>query len=406
MDQNAAPSRRRVADGRVLVIAALLLYYSVLLFGGAPIRTAWSRFGVPQAPCDAADLRHFPEAARCFSQGVDAYLSNPCDCMGRRYNYPRIWLGLAALGMTDANIHYWQAGGVLVFYLSLLALMGPLNWLEGAIVALLACSPALMLGVERGNVDAWIFSFLAAAILLFESGSAWTYGVILAAAVLKLYPAAALVMALGEADWKRALRRCLAVSACFLAYLWWIRDELRHIRPSDPEVGYLSFGRNALFLSLREVHKIDWSDRAVTLASLLALALAAIAAVALALLCRRRGVTPAVSRRIAGFRLGAVLYVFVFAVHTSFDYRLMLLLPILPQAFRWAASGDSWGYATRIVIGLMLFSFWMNRGRFAYNGIDELANMAIWVYCIVGFVLTMPKRAWWPSLRREESRAC
>ena len=188
------------------------------------------------------DLRSLTSAWECDRLGLDVLPVNPCDPRARPANYPSLWLLPAPLGAGDDDTVALGIGLAVVFFVSALAVAGPLTVREGVLYGIALCSPAVMFGVERGNPDLFIFALLSASLLALGRGVALTvssYGLLLLATLLKIYPLFA---------WGMVARRprSLAIGACLLmgfgVYVAITLDELRTIltscraRSSSPTV--------------------------------------------------------------------------------------------------------------------------------------------------------------------------
>jgi hypothetical protein len=140
-------------------------------------------------------------AVRCISKGVDVYAANPCDPLGRVYDYSPLWLVLAKFPATGG----WrmQIGlGLDLSYLASLLLLPAARSKRGAIlIAAGVFSSASVFAVERGNNDLVLFILVAGcATLLCRSAvlRAAGYGCALLAGLLKYYPLALVLMATRE----------------------------------------------------------------------------------------------------------------------------------------------------------------------------------------------------------------
>ncbi|HJQ74382.1 MAG TPA: hypothetical protein VJ814_05820, partial [Gaiellaceae bacterium] len=188
-------------DGRAFAAVAVILFFTVLLsFRAATGSTPWAHVGVQPGDLSFADLRSVTSAWDCERRGIEAFPYNPCDpfihhsAIRRAANYPRIWLAAWHLGLGEGDtIPLGVAIGVL-FYIAALAVAGPLTLGGGVVYAGALLAPATLLGVERGNVDLLMFALVAAGVLVARR-SAWAAAVsITAAAVLKLFPAPAVIL--------------------------------------------------------------------------------------------------------------------------------------------------------------------------------------------------------------------
>ena len=83
---------------------------------------------------------------------------NPRHPFGELMDYPRIWQLLFHLGIDQKDTIYFEAAFVSLFFLGIFLFVGEINQ---TIAVALACgifSPAVLLGIERGDNDLVIFS--------------------------------------------------------------------------------------------------------------------------------------------------------------------------------------------------------------------------------------------------------
>jgi hypothetical protein len=187
--------------------------------------------------------------ARCWREGVNVYLADPCDVLGRAHNYSPLWLraGFLPFGPVWRNIiGLGMAAG---FFAAAFLVLRPRSWRETATFAAASGSTMIVFAVERANVDAAVFAVLVATILLsMRPGCGYlAYLGILFVGLLKLYPLVLLATALRErpaACLAIGALSALVVAAFGLAFAGELQAMLRNI----PEGGYFSdlFGASNL----------------------------------------------------------------------------------------------------------------------------------------------------------------
>jgi hypothetical protein len=93
----------------------------------------------------------------CARQGIDIVLYNPCDILGRGYNYSPIWFAAARipLNVTDRPVVGWSLG--ILFITSLNLLPAPKRWIELVLVLAATWSTMVAFALERANPDLFIF---------------------------------------------------------------------------------------------------------------------------------------------------------------------------------------------------------------------------------------------------------
>ena len=185
-------------------LAAFLIFgalYAIWLSGNQHLyQTILTIWGIPPFRFPFLDLQAILAARECWAKGIDVFLSDPCDVLGRPHVYSPIWLiGSGFLGGADT-----QSAGLcldIVFVLSLWLLPQPAT--PGAFLVTLAAalSATTLYAVERANNDLVIFVILLASARLSvigPSGRAAGYAGFFLAAILKFYPAVLVALALRE----------------------------------------------------------------------------------------------------------------------------------------------------------------------------------------------------------------
>jgi hypothetical protein len=391
----------RGLDGRIVVLAAAALY-------GLAVATAragwevdlWPSLGVNSAPTLFYDARNVAAAADCWALGYDPLVENPCDPAGRVMVYPRVWVVVHYLGVTQERTLWF--GGILValFLASVLLLVGRLSIPQGFVVATAVVSPAVMLAVERGNVDIVLFVVFVGAVFAWSARDRVTPllspALIVAAGIAKLYAIFAL-----PAYWFTGVRRArwavvggVAVMGAYLLLTWGdVRQVLR-----SPEGGLLySYGARILIGDL--YHRFQpgtWAYGSL-LAQLIAVVPVVVASVAIWVWLRRRLPEPSVDERVSprtlAFHLGALTYLGTFVTRKSGDYRLVFVLLTLPLLLEWA-----WGEPGEIRtvlgrIGLVAVVVGLYAGALSpfIGPWDELASWAMAGAFVALLAATVPR---------------
>ena len=339
-----------------LVAAALVAAYFALLFalGG---HSAWGRLGVPAGRPNFADLRSVTTAWECDRRGIDVLELNPCDPLRRPANYPQVWVKLSFLGLDEGDTVPLALGMAALALLAALAVVPSRAppW-EGVVYGAAICSPAAMLGIERGNVDLLLFALLVVAALVLGSGKAGAvsgYALVLVAAILKLFPIFAAGMVVRHAlraGSRRALGGAAAVFAIFGLYALATLDDIRAIGRVVPQTDWYSYGMRTF--------GIWWSNAVPPFSTRVwdAILFAALVAALVALRGRLRALLPSAERTpdevrdLDLFWAGAGIYVCTFALFQSFDYRLIFLVLTLPQLLRWTRERRALAMATLVLV--------------------------------------------------------
>jgi hypothetical protein len=256
----------------------------------------------------------------------------------------------------------------------------------------------VLLGVERGNPDLPVFALVVAGLLLLRAASprvcAAAHGLLLLAAMLKLYPVLAWLPALRQPR-RRLVAGVGGIAAAFGVYALLIRDDIRAVRELAPRETIFSYGAGIL--------------GAETFGTAAVLAVGLLGAALVVALARRTHGASSVSwddRDLDLFQAGAAVFVGTFALGYNFNYRLAFLLLTIPQLLRWSRDAHAPVPLARLGLTAVLASLWLGASIAAYPfGLgewwedvlagfpyDELASMVLFAYLVGAVVLTVARR--------------
>ena len=390
-------------DGRLVVIGAVIVYLAIIATGRLLWKVdLWPFLGVPSGPSIFFDARNLTAAWESSRLGYDPLYINPRDPWGRPLMYLRPWLLLGALGLDQS--HTIAVGVVLVtaMFLLFVLLVGRVTLGTGVVLALAACSPAVMFAVERANMDIALFSVISLALLLWRTfprpAAVVSPMLVLVGAVAKLYPIFALP-AFVVASSRTAARAAILCIAVFAVYCVYSIKDIVHVAQIATQGEGFSYG--ARILPAHLYHRVGadrWAGPAALKQFLAAIPLACLALL-IVFRVRRRLVprehekTPATAA-LLGLHVGALIYLGTFAMANNFDYRLVFLLLTLPQLVEWAAVPahrlSSLGTTTLLAIIVLL---WIGSLSQILDLWDELASWAVAGMLTAVLVATMPRLA-------------
>jgi hypothetical protein len=257
----------------------------------------------------------------------------------------------SALGLGE-NDTYVIGGLIVVAFFVTAVLVLPRDAPIGSalVYGFALCSPAVMFGVERGNVDIALFAMVVVAGLVMRRvpyGPPVASSLILVAAILKLFPIAAVGMLTGLP--RRVATVCVSsVLAIFAIYAIATYDDIRTIDRVLPQDDEYAYGVHITGGWLGHLTGSGSMWDAVLVAATI------VAAFALGRpLSRRLATTPA--RELDFFCAGAGVYVATFALVRSADYRLVFLLLTVPALARLAAARRVFAIATLLGVFLTLW---------------------------------------------------
>ncbi len=178
------------------------LYLDILrLFGFEPFRFPF------------LDIHAVLAAVQCHHLGINVYLVNPCDALGRPHVYSPLWLRVVpgSLDISTTTICGLALG--LIFIGSLTSLCRPVSRVEALLLGFVAGSPMTVYTLERANSDLVVFLLVLAGVALMRT---WRpirfagYALFMFAGLLKYYPLVLLAMIVRE---RRSDAISLAASA-------------------------------------------------------------------------------------------------------------------------------------------------------------------------------------------------
>ena len=158
---------RSDTDGRLVLFGAVGAYLVAVVAGRLLWQAnVWAVLGIPPGPSVFFDARNLTAAWECQRLGYDPLYESPCDPWGRPLMYLRPWLLFGVLGLDQSHTFSLAIVLITALFLTFGLLVGRVPFGTGVVLALAACSPAVMLAVERGNMDIALFSVIAVSLLL------------------------------------------------------------------------------------------------------------------------------------------------------------------------------------------------------------------------------------------------
>jgi hypothetical protein len=189
-----------------------------------------------------------------------------------------------------------------------------------------------LFAIELGNTDLLVFSlvFLACSV----RAATLQLGALSAAAVLKIYPLAAMAISSLRQPVKMKMASLFLTVLVLGSFAWQWRD-IKEIRNSTPVSNRMAYGTLSMKAQLEEESGFPQGPLAgVGWTVVLACWLAGAAAIAAAYNSPSQLDEPVLNSPDAElFSVFGAIYVFSFAIGSNFDYRLIFLLPTLPFAF-------------------------------------------------------------------------
>ena len=378
------PDQRSLRRPSALIIflvvqAFILLSWGALGSGG--LNPFLKTVGVVPLHVPFGDFRTISAGVQFYEQGGDPYADGRYDFMGREFNYPPIWLNLSFLGVSPEAVSYIYFIFASLFSLALLFLFWRADYAGWYLSFLFILSPPVLLALERCNNDLLMFFLIVLGIWIGRKTVGklpnFLCGVlILCATFLKVFPVFAFYCLVRE-NWKASLRLLVPFGIISGAYFVSIKTILDLIKENTPWSLYLSFGVNVI----PEYFADKFSGVALFQGSLL-LVLAwvfAAAGIVLAYQIGRQAIfTDDLDEYDATlFRTGGAIYIAVFLLGSSYDYRLMFLLLTLPFALRSVFAKTGSGRFFGVYLGVMGAAFWISEVSFHYWSNGSLADVGL-----------------------------
>jgi len=338
---------------RLVTVGLVAMYLLALVAMGG--WGQWGRLGVPPGKYTFEDMRSVTSGWECTRRGVPVLATNPCDPLNRPANYPQIWMRIAFLKLDKHVVVLGLVVAAVAALAALLIVPADAPAWNGVVYAAAICSPAVMLGFERGNVDLLLFGLVVAAALVLRRGlrgSVTSHALVLVAAILKLFPIFAAGMFVRRARDRRSLALLVGLLVAFAIYALAILSEIRTIGRVVPQTDLHSYGVRTF--------AIWWSTEvppnSARFWGLVVVGAAALLALMFPPRLPRTSAPPTDSeqRDLDLFWAGASVYVLTFALFQNFDYRLIFLLATLPQLLRWSMAGSRLGVTALVFAFLTL----------------------------------------------------
>ncbi len=362
--RHAATLRRVVPAAVVLFLFGCFAALYLSPYRGAYMDLLW-KWGIAPYSWPFLDTDTVLSALRCRRLGVDVFVENPCDPLGRVFDYSPLWLAGAVFPVTTAWIVPVGLTLDLAFIAALCLLPAPRGRLETGLVTFGAISTAVVFAMERGNNDLSIFilAVLAGTLLQYRSPLRFAgYGLMLLAGLLKYYPLLLLGLAvLRERRWATLAAIALAAIALCVAFLAHDGRDLLRALALIPHGSYFGgmFGAQTLPRGLGEIYHLPpWLPPG------LELALVAAAVAAAWRLSGGRAFTDSMAGLSENERVflitGAIVTLSCFLTAQNIGYRQILLLLPLPgiTALRRCAPTPAWRRAFGWTVAAMLFLLW------------------------------------------------
>jgi hypothetical protein len=273
-------------------------------------------------------------AAECQGQGMDVYLANPCDAIGRPHVYSPLWLAIvpAFLG-TKATL--WAGLSLdLLFILSLANVLCPHNLREMLVYGLAVLSPMTVYALERANNDLVVFVLILSGGMLFIAPRRYRlccYALFVVSGLLKYYPLSLLALLARECR-RTAVLVLIPISMMLLFFCIYFRSELGKALANIPAQSYFadSFSAENLPFGFGEALGAGFSRTMIDVSLLTALLGIAAARTWRTMRLLDCAKLDWYSKEMSWIAIGGMLIIACFIAGQNVDYRGIYFLLVVP----------------------------------------------------------------------------
>lgn len=405
-------------DKRFLLVAMLIgIILMCLSFRFYGYVNTWHLWNLPANPLPFLDLRLITGGAESYAAGSDPAVIDLYDPEHRIFNYPKVWYLILASGINQSWTVPIGVVTIGLFLWSVYLFPGKLSGLSTFYLLLALISPAMMLAIERVNVDMFFFISMTVGLLLLDVSAVASFVILALGILFKIIP----ILGAGyfmDGENSSTLKYVLAaILFTALYFVLTLRDMIFIF--STTLKGYdTSYGVGVLPAYLRllvAMHELKVGQPgfygaifSINRIFLRLPFLPYLVAFLILVICsfwgiRRRGEFQYTDlRNLRAFWMGAGIYVGTFFIGNNWDYRLMFLLFTLPQLADWATQRI--GRSTPVLwvtVSALFLSLWylvlkaitdryMFLGEFAYPMVDEIVNWILFSGLIYFYAFSLP----------------
>lgn len=378
-----------------LAVAGLSLLF---LFYG--YEETWMLWNIPTLSPHFADLRPITGGFQSYLQGQDPLINNLGDPWQRPLNYPRIWQSLYWIGVNDNHTTVLGIAIISLFLVGVYLFPPRMSNRSAFLMIAALLSPAVLLGIERANIDLLMFFLLSISIFLVRRNYITSLGLVLIAFILKLFPIFGLSIFLrrSKSDLIKIAGISLAIAVFYIVITF---NDLVLIRQATPKGTYISYGVDVLWMSIVVPNYTE--GLIIKALSYLNVLLAFFWSLR-AMVTNQCLLDDKPDSCLDSFRVGSAVYIGTFLLGNNWDYRLMFLLFVIPQLVLWVRhSSRTIAEVSTVALLTTFISLWhflivrVTVDWFSLNSnisffVDEIANWAVFYTLLYLFLCSLP--AW------------
>ena len=350
----------------LFLIVAGIISICVLIGSLKGYDAIWSIWKIPVLSPYFCDLRNLTGGSESISMGYDPLYCNPQDPWERPMNQPRIVQHIVSiLKINQGHTAIIGTLFILLFFIGIFISLKRIDNLTALILAVVIFSPSVMLGIERGNHDLFIF-FLVSAALFISSYPVISMLILLIASFIKLFPVFALSYFFRYVKKTQFLIFSGFIIAFMVYFLLNSADWPQLINSTEKGYGVLGYGVQTYSKSL------DITSYVPLLAIMMVSLIFYVSSIHV------HGFKQGDDTHIDAFRAGAGIYMGTFFLGNCWAYRLMFLIFVIPQLVSWRKDIKR-GFISLIALICIIISCWSLWGKDIYSGrpafaIDEISN--------------------------------
>ena len=314
----------------------------------------WRLFNIPSG--SFSDFSTILHSLKLYSQGLD-----PLEVY--YINYPSIWW--KSLYFFEVSYEYAKYIFIFIifsFLIGLCLILPNANYSLLFAVFIGVLSPAVLLGIERGNIDLFMFFWIAVAITLIQKQNiSQKYSLfaclsILIGFLLKLFPIFSWIIMLKLHHKKFVVYTIVMLIFCGF-YTIFNFSEILLIHKNTPKpTGSVAYGMNVFQMTLdgsSEYKKFALFFKYLSYLSVFLI-------FCFSFLFKKKLLIRKNTINFDSFRAGASVYIGTFLLGNNYDYRLMFLLFTIPQLFLWITSSDHrfLSVISFLILGMIYFSLY------------------------------------------------
>ena len=363
-------------DGRYIILLSVLIYLLIVYIGSLFIGYyEFSKYlGVTtHTQRSFADIYYLLKVAECNHQGYNVYQPTAC-ADGIFLVYPKIWLGIYYTGLKADNALIIGLVLISILFISLFKLIGKISLKEGLYYSLFLSAPPIVYCIEYGNPDIIIFILCVISVLLFRNkiSRKLLSLPLMFAAFLKLFPFITIASLLDNNKSKsiKIFLSLLSISLLYITINWNHILFFSHIGYNYYFLGSWEgcFGARAVFDYFDQYEPIHNNIFSLLPSTFFAYGTTILILVMSWIFARRFKFNLPESDFLFSFKLGALLYIGIFLLGKQYDYKLILLLLVIPQLFQWIKDPRIKALAFSALVGIII-SLWSHRAFDLFNSV-------------------------------------